>query len=231
MTLPTRSVVLFVASMVVGTALPLVASTSLLASTQGVALGRPDSATVRLHRAVTQKDRQDYSRALQMYNTRLQKGEKGLAKPDINSRASIDYYLKNPVEDRVQVEPIRTDPISTTEYVKPPEQKPADDALSVKERAELARAAKIGRCWNFPGFSAGYMTLCKKFIEGKTPANTMGFGNDISNARIQQQAVLRGSTSAKVNLFDGLKDNRSGPRTPYGKSGGRAADASSSSSK
>lgn len=231
MALPNRSLVLFVVSVVVGTTLPLAASSSLLASTQGAALGRPDSAMVRLHRAVTQKNRQDHSRALQQYNTRLQKGETSLKKPDVNSRASIDFYLKNPVEDRVQVEPIRTDPVSTSDYVKPPEQKKADDAITVQERAELARAAKTGRCWNFPGFSAGYMTLCKKFIEGKAPANTMGFGNDISNARIQQQAVLRGSTSAKVNLFDGLIDNRSGPRTPYGKSGGRAADGSSSSAK
>lgn len=231
MTFTFRYVAIFAVSLAVGTSLPLVASQSLRAATQNAAFQTKDGTTVRLHRAVTPKDRQDYGRALQMYNTRLQNRETGLAKPDINNRKSIDFYLDHPVEDRVIVEPVRANPISTSDYVKPPEDKVADDALSVKERAELARAAKVGRCWNFPGFSAGYMTLCKKFIEGKTPANTTGFGNDISNARIQQQAVLRGSVSSKVNLFDGLIDNRSGPRAPYGKRGGRASNAGVSSAK
>lgn len=222
-----RYVAMFAVSLAAGVSLPFAVSQSLRAATQNAAFQTKDGTTVRLHRAVTPKDRQDYSRALQLYNTRLQNGETGLVKPDINNRKSIDFYLDHPVEDRVVVEPVRANPVSMSDYVKPPEDAVADDALSVKERAELARAAKVGRCWNFPGFSAGYMTLCKKFIEGKTPANTTGFGNDISNARIQQQAVLRGSVSSKANLFDGLIDNRSGQRAPYGKRGGRAASSSS----
>ena len=222
MTPTTRSIGLFVASLMLGISLPLASAPSLIASTQY-------STAAHVRRTVTQKDRQDLSVALQMYAIRLQKGETGLVKPDINSRASIDFYLKNPVEDRILVKPIRTDPVSTSDYVKPPEESVADDAITVQERTELARAAKVGRCWNFPGFSAGYMTLCKKFIEGKAPINTVGLTNDIQNAKVLQQAVLRGSATGKKNLFDGLKDNRSGPRTPYGKNGGRAADASSSS--
>ncbi len=228
MILHSRSVGIFVASLVMASALPLVATQSMIAATQYSSYGTKDGTRVDVRRIVSPQDRLNYSNALQMYNTRLQNGEKGLQKPDINKRSTIDFYIKNPAVDRIE-ESLVTDPISTKDYVKPPEEKMADDAITVQERAELSRAAKTGKCWNFPGFSAGYMTLCKKFIEGKAVINTVGLTNDIHNAKVLQKAALWGSTSSKKNLFDGLKDNRSAPRTPYGKSGGRAADGSSSS--
>src|SRR3990167_9420143 len=145
MGLPNRTIGIFVASLVMGTTLPLVTSASLLASTQETFTRAKDGTTFTIRRSVTQKDRKDYSNALRIYNTRVQNKEQGLTKPDVNNRASIDLYLNNPVVDRV-VETIVTEPISTSDYVKPTVEKKADDAISVQERAELSRAAKLGKC-------------------------------------------------------------------------------------
>lgn len=224
-----RSVAMFIASLVMGTTLPMAASQSLTASyiQQDSILRTVDGVQVRLHRALSPRARLDYNRALQIYDILTQQGQKGLVKPDINDRETIDVYLNSNTEDRI-VEKVQSDPVSTTDYVKKQTDFLSEKELNQQERAALSRAMRIGRCDNYKGFSAGFMPLCKQLIQGRTPIHTVGFTSDIQNSKVKQRTALRGSVSSRANLYDGLIDNRSAPRAPYGKSGGRAADSSSS---
>jgi hypothetical protein len=229
----TRYVAIFVASLVMGAALPVAASSSMSALTPQGTYTTRDGVTVQLHRAYSFKDRYDFNRAVVIYNLYIQKGLTGLVVPDINKRDTIDFYLKNPVEDHVELEEVRTTPLSTNDYQPKVQDISAEDAISDAERAALQRAEKIGVCFRYPGFSTAYYVLCQKFIQGKKAANTVGHGNDIATARAVARSSLRGDPKTKPKtIFEGLKDNRSGPRVSgYGKKGGRSAGSSSSSSK
>ncbi|NOS67598.1 MAG: hypothetical protein HOO67_04520 [Candidatus Peribacteraceae bacterium] len=215
MALPRRSVAIFIASLVMGTSLPMAASQSMQASfiSQDSILRTTDGTSVLLHRSYSLRDRYDYNEALQTYEILTQQGYKNLVRPDINDRPSIDVYLKSGTEDRI-TEEVRTDPVSTTDYVKVPVDLLSEKELSQQERAALSRAMRIGRCDNYKGFSEGYMPLCKQLIRGKTPINTLGLSSDIQNTKVKQRTMLRGSTSSKSTLFDGLINNRTVPRIP-----------------
>lgn len=219
MALSKRSVVVFVAALVFGAAFP-VAATQVFSTLPGSVLRTQDGTTIQLHRAYSLRDRYDYNRAVQKYEILLQQGAKGIIRPDINNRASIDVYLGNDVEDRI-VEPVRSDPLSTTDYVKIEADESSTEELSQKERAELSRAAKIGRCYNFPGFSSSFMTLCRKMIQGKAVLNTTGLTSDIQYYKVKQRTILRGSSSSKSSV----KNYRTMPYV----SGRRASSSSSSS--
>lgn len=195
----TRSVALFVASMAIGTTLPLAASQSWSGLALGDTMISPDGTAVRLHMAFSTKDRVDYGKALDVYNTLLQRGKTGLTKPDINSRTSIDFYL-NYDDGTVAptMAPIDT-PLSTNDYVPPVKDVSPVDSLNQQERAALLRSEKTGVCWVYPGFSAGYMTLCQKFIVGKKVMRTRGFQNDLVESRTTgRQYLLRGGSQSST---------------------------------
>lgn len=227
----TRSVALFAVSLAVGTSLPFAATESLRALTRNSVIRGPDGTVVQLHRAYSWRDRYDYNRAILLYELRLQQGQTGLVKPDINRRETIDVYLRNPVEDRVQIEEVRTEPVSTVDYVKSEEDVVGVDALTVEERAALARYVRVGKCWYHAKFTAGFYDLCLKLIRGKQAVRTTGFGTDLQSARVRGRVLLKGAASSRSRtLYEGLKDNRSQGRVSgYGKKGGRAGVGSSSS--
>lgn len=226
MTISRRSVVLFTASLIFGAAFPVAATYSV--DKQGSVLQTQDGTTISLTRTYSLRDRYDYNRAILKYDVLRQQGVQGLIRPDINNRSSVEVYLEDGIVDTIQVEPIRTDPLSTTDYVKSPTDVTSTEELSQLERAELSRAQKVGRCYWFPSFSTSYMTLCRKMIQGRKQLNTRGLINDLYYYQIKQKAILYGSSSSPKprSIFEGLKDNRSGPRTT-----GRAFSSSSSSSK
>ena len=207
-TLSTRSVALFVASLSVGATLPFAASQSMNAAfqTQGGTILGSDGTVVQLHRAYSWRDRYDYNRAIAIYEAYLQLGVKDLVKPDINDRSTIDVYLKNPVVPRVDVTPQSFDPISTKDYLKPEEDVIPTDALTKQERAALARSEKLGKCWSYPGFSANYWKLCKKFIKGKSILPTAGLQTDLVKTRATGRAAISSSSRSSVNVPATVKD-------------------------
>ena len=195
----TRSVALFVASMTMSATLPLAASQSWTGLSIGDSMVAPDGTTVRLHMAYSTKDRVDLGKALEVYNLLLQQGKTGLTKPDINSRASIDFYLTysdGPV--RPTMAPV-DNPLSTKDYVPPVKDVSPVDSLSQQERAALLRSEKTGVCWRYPGFSTDYMTVCQKFIQGRTVLRTTGLQNDLVNSRTTgRQYLLRGGSRSSM---------------------------------
>ncbi len=209
-TLSTRAVALFVASLAIGTTLPLALNQSMNAYAIGDSITTSDGTSVKLHPSVTTKDRVDYGRAIDIYNLYLQQGKTGLIKPDINSRASIDFYLNiadpgRPVADELR---LRTEPLSTKDYVKPEEDVSPVDALSQQERAALLRSEKTGVCWNYPGFSKGFLALCQKFIQGKSIKRTTGFQTDLIYTRSNGRVLMRdtGNSSSRITAPLTVKD-------------------------
>lgn len=233
-TLSSRSVALFVASLAIGTTLPLALNQSMNAYAIGDSITTSDGVSVRLHPSFTTKDRVDYGRAIDIYNLFLQEGKTGLLKPDINNRASIDFYLNNPGTGRPQMDELRlrTEPLSTNEYVKPEEDVSPVDALSQQERAALLRSEKTGVCWKYAGFSPGYMALCKKFIKGKATKRTSGFQTDLIYTRSNGRVLLRdtGSSSSRITAPLTVKDYNYNSTSSKGTTR-RGLGSSSSSSK
>ena len=201
-TTSTRSVALFIATFVMGTTLPFVAAQSLNGLALGDTLTGPDGVQTTLHAAYTTKDRVDYGRAIDIYNIYLQEGQTGLIKPDINDRATIDLYLNNPGTGKVRGEPLVTEPLSTKDYVPPEKDVSPIDALSQQERAALLRSEKTGVCWQYKGFSAGYMTLCQSFIKDKEVKRTTGLQTDLIYGRTTGRAFLNngGMMSSKISI-------------------------------
>lgn len=200
-TLSTRSVVLFIATFVMGTTLPFVAAQSLTGLALGDRITGRDGISTTLHAAYTTKDRVDYGKAIDIYNIHLQEGKTGLIKPDINNRASIDLYLNDPGTGKIRGEPIVTEPLSTKDYVPPAKDVSPVDALSQQERAALLRSEKTGVCWQYKGFSAGYMALCQSFIKGKEVKRTTGLQTDLIYGRTTGRIFLKngGAGSSKIS--------------------------------
>ncbi len=191
-----RSIALFVASLAVGTSLPFAADQSMkamLQSDEGLVNGV--RMNVQLHKAYLSQDRYDYYRALDMYNVRLQNGEKGLKKPDINDPESMRFYLSAGTAETVRGEPIRTEPLSTTDYVKKADDVVSPDALPVRERKALAQAERTGKCFKYPGFSKQFDIECQK-RKGKKEIRTTGIQSDLQNAKIDARARLRGAATS-----------------------------------
>lgn len=218
--LTTRTVAIFVAAVAMGTTIPFAGAGPLNA----LLLGQ-DGKTLELHKATT-KDRLDFKRALEIYGIMLQKGHEGLLKPIFGNRESIELYLNSGINERIEPEVVK-DPLSTTDYVKKPTDEVGVDALTVAERAALSQAAKVGKCWHYPNFSSNFDVLCQAHIKGRKTIRTTGLETDLKASRSKSRIQLRGAAveTPKRNLFDELKDNRSGGRvSPYGKNGGRTDD-------
>lgn len=200
-TTSTRSVALFVATFVMGTTLPFVADQMMTGLALGDTFTGVNGVSTTLHAAYTTKDRVDYGRAIDIYNVYLQEGQTGLIKPDINNRASIDLYLNNPGTGKIRGEPIVTEPLSTKDYVPPEKDVSPVDTFSQQERAALLRSEKTGVCWQYKGFSAGYMALCQKFIKGKEVKRTTGFQTDLIYGRTFGRDFLKngGMATSKVS--------------------------------
>ncbi len=200
MTFSVRSIGIFVASLSVGASIPLAASQSLtgMFQSQGATMYSSDGTPVQLHKAYNSKDRADYSRALDIYKNFLQQKKTGLVVPNINDRKTIDIYLNDPAgSTRIYVDPVVADPVSTKDYKKPVEEIPDPRDLSRQERDALARSQKVGKCWEYPGFSAGYMAYCKKLIQGKPQIHTGGIQSDLIKTRATGVSRLSSSSSAK----------------------------------
>ena len=190
MTISLRSTAVFLISVAVGIALPFAITKSMRALAIGSSIQTKDGTMIQLHEAATSKDSYDLNRAMRMYTILIQQGQTGLVKPDINSRASIDVYLKNSVTDYLPTqEKQTTEPISTTDYVKPVADVVDPKDLSRQERDAIVRSQKLGKCWQYPGFSKNYYTICQKFIRGKTEVRTMGIQNDLVTSRINSRAA------------------------------------------
>ncbi|MSR87153.1 hypothetical protein EXS70_03210 [Candidatus Peribacteria bacterium] len=199
--LSARSVVLFVASLVMGTTLPLAVGQSFNAYAVGDRVIGSDGSTVRLHRAaITTQERMDFYNAIDIYSSYLQQGRTDLIKPNINDRASIRFYLMNPGTGKVQSLPKVTDPLSTKEYMKPEADVSPVDELNKQERAALLRSEKVGKCWSYPGFSKNYYTLCQKFIKGKQKKNTTGIQTDLIYTRSTGRRFLFGDSKPEVTM-------------------------------
>lgn len=225
--LSTRSVAIFAISLAFGSTLPFAANASLNAVVVGDVVRGTDGTRVRLHPSFTTQDRVDYRRAIDIYNVHLQEGKTGLIKPDINSRATIDFYLNNPGTGKIRGEPVQVEPLSTTDYVKPEEDVVFIDTLTQLERAALSRSEKVGKCWSYPGFSKSYYELCKKFIKGKTVRNTRGVQTDLIYTRTTGRSYLSVSSSSRATralaptYYERSPDIRAIPRNVRGASSSR----------
>lgn len=230
----TRTIALFVATLAMGSALPLATSDSLqafLPSRASTLLGTKDSGkAIELHRAASNRNRYDFHQAMRIYNLYLQKGLQAILKPDINVRSTIDFYLKNPTDDYVPTaQNSTTDPLSTSDYVGAPKDVTSSGALTDVERTTLNRYVKIGRCWQHKEFTKGFYELCLKLIEGKTPSRTTGLQTDLIKSRTTGREYLKGSSaSSRITAPTTVKgyDYATSSRAPRARRG-----ASSSASK
>ena len=195
-----RSVVLFVASVVVGATTALGTTPALRAAFQyqGMNLGTKDGTTIRLRRTYTAKDRADYRRAVEIYNLYVQQGKTDLVKPDLFDRATIDLYLKNPPVVNRAPDDDRADPLSTADYVRPEKDVVSTQEISDAERKTLQKFVKVGKCWQMPKFSAGFYELCQRLIQGKEVKRTTGFQSDVVQIRGNVRAVRKAAGSPAV---------------------------------
>ena len=215
-----RSTAIFAVSLVVGTIIPLSVTHALFSYEQTTIKGA-DGREVQLHRSYTTRQRQDHKRALEIYDQYRQQGLTNLVKPDINDRATVEIYLRNPTGPDRNKEDDRVDPVSTTDYVKPVESVSSRE-LSDLERKALQRAVKLGACYNYPKFSEAFHTLCKQMVL-QTPheIRPVGFESDLMYTRARGFSGNR-SSAVRAAQYQNLPDNRGGGRiVPRGKSGGR----------
>lgn len=195
-----RSVALFAASFVVGTTASMGAAPALRAAFQyqGMNLGTKDGTTVQLRRTYTSKDRADYRKAVEIYNLYVQQGKTDLVKPDLFDRETIDLYLKNPPVVNRAPDDDRSDPLSTTDYVKTERDTVSTMQVSDEERQTLQKFIKVGKCWQVPKFSAGFYELCQRLVQGKDVKRTTGFQSDIVKIRSDVRTVRKAAASPAV---------------------------------
>ena len=195
-----RSVSLFLASVIVGTTTTLGTAPALRAAFQyqGMNLGTKDGTAIRLRKTDTTKDRSDYRRAVEICSLYIQQGKKDIIKPDLFDRATIDLYLKNPPVSNRAPDDDRSEPISTSDYVKPKKDVLSTREISDEERKTLQQYVKVGKCWHVPKFSAGFYDLCLQLIQGKEAKRTTGYESDIVKIRTDVRNVRKAASSAPV---------------------------------
>lgn len=174
-----RTIAIFGLSAVFGLTLNSIAQPAMQALYQqnGEIIFGQDGRGVRLHKAYTTQDRARFNKAVQIYEEYLRQGQTDLVVPVIDDPATVDLYLENPaMMDRTR-EPM--EPLSTTDYVPDETDVVSTEALTDEQRAILTRSIKVGKCWHFAKFSAGFAVLCEKLIRGTEEKSTTGIQNDL----------------------------------------------------
>ncbi len=175
-----KFLIVLIIALLVGAYVPLAFGQTAVAAVSKESIIRSQQSSSLLHRAYTVQDRRDFNAALEIYREYLRQGVTDLIRPSITDRDSIDVYLRHPLEpDRDVSKRALEVPSAPKDYVPPVQDLYSEKELTSLQRSTLQRAVRIGRCWDFPQFSAGFAQLCRKLVKNAIVLDTSGLRSDI----------------------------------------------------
>lgn len=157
-----------------------------------------------------QANRREFYEAMEMYREKLKNGELALIKPDINNRATVDYYF-----GRITLEEAKhaAAPKKVVSSGTGATNKGLTEAeISKDDRALLRRYERAGYCpESLRNYISGFYELCK-MLAGKSLRKSprMGIMNDL----IRIQSARNVLPNTLNNRLEMLRQAREGTKRP-----------------
>lgn len=156
-----------------------------------------------------QANRREFYEAMEIFREKLKDGEQDLIKPDINNRATVDYYFGRITLEEAKhaaaPKALRGGSGSTTAVL-------TEDTVSKDDRALLRRYERAGYCpESLRNYIAGFYDLCKT-LAGKSLRTSPRMG--ILNDMIRIQAARKVLPKTLNNRLEMLRQAREGTKRP-----------------
>ena len=157
-----------------------------------------------------QANRREFYEAMEIYREKLKNGELALIKPDINNKATVDYYfgritLEEAKHAAAPKKVVSSGSGSTTAGL-------TEETISKDDRALLRRYERAGYCpESLRNYITGFYELCKT-LAGKNLRSSprMGIMNDL----IRIQSARNVLPNTLKNRLDMLRQAREGTKRP-----------------